>query len=96
MVEHLWLLGLVLVLFAVDTVVTYHLYRLRKQGTTTSISTKDGDTKLVDPENDTVECPDCGVENEQGYRYCHSCVSELPGAVYVERSTNNPFVRFTN
>jgi predicted amidophosphoribosyltransferase len=28
-----------------------------------------------------VECPNCGEENERGYRYCRQCVSELPGQV---------------
>lgn len=27
----------------------------------------------------TVECSECGAENESGYRFCRVCVSELPG-----------------
>lgn len=30
---------------------------------------------------DRVECPDCGVANDTGYRYCRQCVSELPGSM---------------
>lgn len=26
----------------------------------------------------TVRCPACGTENRAGYRFCRSCVSELP------------------
>lgn len=27
-----------------------------------------------------VDCPDCGAENDGGYRYCRGCAAELPGA----------------
>lgn len=26
-----------------------------------------------------VDCPDCGAENDGGYRYCSACAAELPG-----------------
>jgi hypothetical protein len=35
--------------------------------------------------SDEVVCPDCGAENEPGYRYCGRCVSELPGTAAVDR-----------
>jgi hypothetical protein len=44
----------------------------------------DGDRAVT---ADTVECPDCGTTNEQGYRYCQECLEELPASVsYVPDS----------
>lgn len=38
----------------------------------------------------TVECSECDAENERGYRFCRSCVAELPGAVDRTRSAAVP------
>lgn len=35
----------------------------------------------VDRDAETVTCPNCGADNELGYRYCARCIDELPGAV---------------
>lgn len=31
------------------------------------------------PDDDAVACPACGVENDTDFRFCRSCVEELPG-----------------
>lgn len=68
--------------------------RSRERGSEQNAAASDGgDTGFAldrDPDRDSrpvrdadpgvVTCPDCGAENEQGYRYCARCVAELPGA----------------
>lgn len=49
--------------------------------------------EAVDPDAGVVLCHECGTENELGYRFCRSCVAELPGAVAVGRSGATPFGR---
>ncbi|MFB6299313.1 MAG: hypothetical protein ABEH65_03545 [Halobacteriales archaeon] len=96
MVESQWLFVLVLGLIVIDALVTYHVYRLRERSTSIGSDGESGDTNLVDFEDGTVECPDCGAENDYGYRYCRSCVNELPGAVKFKREVDSPLGRLTN
>ena len=44
----------------------------------------------IDPDAGVVRCPNCGTENELGYRYCADCVGELPGAVSTASSAVRP------
>lgn len=44
----------------------------------------------------TVACPDCGTENDQGYRYCRSCVAELPGPNLPITFSSTPLLRGIN
>lgn len=43
-----------------------------------------------------VSCPDCGIENEAGYQFCRSCVSELPGSTLPSSMPSTPFLRGIN
>ena len=43
-------------------------------------------------ETSTIECPYCGTVNEAGYRYCRSCLGELPGWTNFQRERWNPMV----
>ncbi|MFW5900654.1 MAG: DUF7577 domain-containing protein [Halodesulfurarchaeum sp.] len=46
-------------------------------------------------EGPTVLCQECGTANEQGYRFCRSCISELPQPGGFERDGGNPLIRET-
>lgn len=69
----LWSLAFVTV---VHGLVLLYAYRHREE--------LQGFDATTDPEayrhEDGIECPDCGVRNEPGYRFCRDCVAELPGA----------------
>lgn len=43
-------------------------------------------------EETTVVCPSCGTENEAGYRFCRSCLTELPSWTNFEPERRNPVV----
>ncbi len=80
---------------AVHALLVYHVYLLQKKTTALSSDTNDTDMESVGAADVTVTCSDCGTENEAGYRYCRSCVSELPGAMGVEYIDINPVSGFT-
>lgn len=46
----------------------------------------DAPEPIEDPggDGDTVECRQCGAENERRFRFCRNCVAELPGASLSE------------
>lgn len=46
-------------------------------------------------EGPKVLCPECGTANEQGYRFCRSCIGELPQSGGFERDGDNPLIRET-
>jgi len=88
------LVGLAVAAVAVNALSAYLAYRIaRSVGSAVagdargaaregSSGARDGDL--------TVECRECGTENEAGYRYCRECVTELPGAVAFERGSSGP------
>jgi len=90
MFEHAWQIGLL-----IGTVVLYVLLvlqypRARKEGE----NTREG--PVTDQADATgVVCPECGTTNEEGYRRCRSCVSELPQFVDVDRGGSATVVRNT-
>lgn len=82
-------------MIVVHALLVYHVYLLQKKTTAVSSATTDTDIDSVDAADVTVTCPDCGTENEAGYRYCRSCVAELPGTMGVEHTDTNPVSGFT-
>lgn len=53
----------------------------------------DAEATTVDADGDVVRCPECGTENEAGYRYCQACVAELPGARNFREGASSPLGR---
>jgi hypothetical protein len=49
--------------------------------------------KTTDGSN--IVCPECGAANEQGYRYCRSCIRELPQSVGFESDEGHPLIKET-
>jgi len=84
------LVGLALAVVAVNALSAYLAYRLaRAVGPgVTERARADGRGRSSGGRGDdvTVECLECGTENEPGYRYCRECVAELPGAVGFGRT----------
>ena len=75
--------GLQAALIALGLLIAYRAGRLRDQNATGGRG-----VDAVDPDGEAVRCPQCDVENERGYRYCRSCVSRLPGATGLDRSSD--------
>jgi hypothetical protein len=97
-----WQSGVLIGWIAINALLAYRAYHLRKRRVATvSDSTDDGglvdadDGGLVDADDGTVECPDCGAANELGYRFCRSCVSELPGTRGFDRDADGTLGRLT-
>jgi hypothetical protein len=84
--------GLQAALIALGLLIAYRAGRLRDQNATgrrgVDAVDPDAETNAVDPDAEAVRCPQCDVENERGYRYCRSCVSRLPGATGLDRSSD--------
>ncbi len=78
MITEQWQLGLLIGLFAVHLLAVGFAYRHGKRGSRGAVPASGSERDLVDPAEGVVECPACAAENELGYRYCRSCVTELP------------------
>lgn len=77
-----WVYGALALLSLVHLAVFAYVYRSGKP--------PEPDGEGAERHVDGVKCPECGVRNEQGYRYCRVCVSELPGHLSVENRSASP------
>lgn len=83
-----WHLGLLAGLIALQVALaygTYRGYRRRISGESDA-----GVGQYVDAGEGVVQCPRCGTDNDLGYRFCRSCVGELPGAAGFQRAADGP------
>lgn len=85
-----WQLGLLAAAALVNVVASYWVYRTVDRPADDTAS-----ADRVDPAARTVVCPECETENDLGYRYCRSCVAELPGAMGFQRDGQGPLGRLT-
>ena len=81
MIDSQWLLGALAVAFVVQVLAASVGYRLASQRESDSDTTSSGSE---------VDCPTCGTTNAAGYRYCQSCVSELPSGSMPPEQPGHP------
>jgi hypothetical protein len=72
-----WLYGTVLAVLALHFVTPYIVFRSGDAAPTSGDSVRNRERSA---NSDSVECVQCGAENERGYQFCRVCVSKLPGA----------------
>lgn len=70
-----WVYGAIVALLVLHVIALRYAYRNGKRAASAG---RDLDEYVSEA---GVECPNCGEVNEVGYRYCRSCVDELPGSV---------------
>lgn len=89
-----WQLAFVLGLVLSHAVITVMYYWLRRDRASTADDVRLADSvTTASTDKFLATCPECGTENELGYRYCRSCVSELPGAVDFDSDSDVPIGR---
>jgi hypothetical protein len=92
MITEQWQLGLLMGALVLHLLAIGLAYRQR--GGSLEPSTGTPGRSVVDRDVEVIECPECDTENDLGYRYCRSCVSELPGPTPSDRAGNTPLGRF--
>jgi hypothetical protein len=89
MIAEQWQPGLLIGVFAVHLLAVTLAYRRR--GRDAPGATPEGDP--VDREEGVVRRPACATENEPGYRFCRSCVAELPMSMSFGGAGTDPLGR---
>jgi hypothetical protein len=93
MITEQWQFSLLAGAFVIHLLAIGLMYRYRNDVSRTGGSASNPEDDLVDSEAGVLECPNCAAENELGYRYCRSCVSELPESVAFDGAGNTPLGR---
>lgn len=88
-----WPLWLIFVVIAVYTVLVYQANRLQEHRGEEGNRSAATVARSGNRDETVLKCPGCGAENEVGYRYCRSCVAELPVTVDFERPAEAPMGR---
>lgn len=94
MITGQWLLGLVIGGLAVNALFAYYAhrsFRRLREAPDSEVSTHEDDVAATDDSG--VTCLHWGTENEPEYRFCRSCVSELPGTGGYGRRENGQLGR---
>lgn len=84
-----WVYGAIAVLTLLHGIVLLYAYRRGKADGTRDARAEESDTDAG------VECRSCGEHNEEGYRYCRQCVSELPAGTSFLSGPSTPETRRT-
>ncbi len=82
-----WMVAAVALFVLGHAVILLFVYRLRRGGTsalsaTAATSGNDGASAVC--------CRECGIENDDNYRFCRQCAAELPGGVVPGGSSESP------
>ncbi len=75
-----WLLAAGVLFVLGHVVILLFFYRLRQGGGRSSSTS----------EAETVQCRECGAENDGQYQFCRECAAELPGGTTVDGDGNAP------
>lgn len=70
---------IVIVAVVANALGVYLVYRLVDKVDENDEPRETDPVEPVTSQNENVTCPACGTENEFGYRFCRSCVGDLPG-----------------
>lgn len=91
--EQSQLIVLFVLALAVHAALLYKVFQLTPAERARGDGTAAVERKQPGPgEASTIECPSCGAVNEAGYRYCRSCLGELPGWTIFQRERRNSMV----
>jgi hypothetical protein len=97
MIPEQWRLGLVLAAVAANLLFVAALYAAGGRRWRPGVAP--GDDHPHPDRSDAaaghVTCPDCGCDNESGYRYCRACVAELPAVAGFDGGADDPLGRLT-
>lgn len=91
-----WHIGVLTAAILVNTLLVgaaYYASRKMADATAREAQAAAGGQEHVDRDDGIVTCPDCGTENEYGYRFCRSCVGELPKAMSFGEAGDGPLER---
>jgi hypothetical protein len=90
-----WLLALLAAALLAHALIVYHRYRGRRQRSDTGSRSGSTATDAPSPAaaRSAITCQHCGAKNDDSYRYCRACASELPRRNTLADSSDDPLGR---